>query len=91
MLDEIRENPEMGEDILKSADYLRVELHHAARHEMITHLEDFMLRRSKIDLVVRNERIREGDGLAEVAQILFGDQAEKKLNEYLAEKDRAAV
>ena len=86
MLDEIRENPEMGEDILASADYLRVELHHAARHEMVTHLEDFMLRRSKIDLVVRNEKIQEGDGLGEVAQILFGDQADTKLAEYLATK-----
>ena len=91
MLDEIRENPKMGEDILKSADYLRVELHHAARYEMITHLEDFMLRRSKIDLVVRNERIREGDGLAEVAQILFGDGADDKLGDYLAKKDAASV
>ncbi len=91
MLDEIRQHPEMGEDILTSADYLRVELHHAARHEMITHLEDFMLRRSKIDLVVRNEKIREGDGLAEVAQILFGDDADAKLTDYLAGKDAEAA
>ena len=50
---------------------------------MITQLEDFMLRRSKIDLVVRNEKIREGDGLAEVAKILFGEHAEEKLHAYL--------
>ena len=91
MLDEIRENPEMGEDILESADYIRVELHHAARHEMVTHLEDFMLRRSKIDLVVRNEKIQKGDGLAEVAQILFGDDAEAKLAEYLETKGVQSV
>ena len=91
MLDEIREDPKMGEDILASADYLRVELHHAARHEMITHLEDFMLRRSKIDLVVRNEKIREGDGLAEVSRILFGDDADQKLADYLAKKDAIAA
>ena len=91
MLDEIREDPKMGEDILASADYIRVELHHAARHEMITHLEDFMLRRSKIDLVVRNEKIHEGDGLAEVAQILFGDDADAKLAAYLEQKDAALV
>lgn len=91
MLDDIRADPAMGEDILASADYLRVELHHAARHEMITQLEDFMLRRSKIDLVVRNKRIREGDGLAEVAQILFGDKSDQKLAEYLEGKDAAAV
>ena len=83
MLDDIRADPAMGEDILKSADYLRVELYHAARHEMITQLEDFMLRRSKIDLVVRNDKIREGDGLAEVASILFGEKSEAKLQEYL--------
>ncbi len=91
MLDAIREDPTMGEDILASADYLRVELHHAARHEMITQLEDFMLRRSKIDLVVRNAKIRKGDGLREVAGILFGDKADQKLAEYLAVKDAEAV
>ena len=85
MLDSIREDPSMGEDILASADYLRAELHHAARHEMVTHLEDFTLRRSKIDLVVRNEKIRAGDGLREVAEILFGDRADAKLAEYLAD------
>ena len=76
---------------MASADYLRVELYHAARHEMITQLEDFMLRRSKIDLVVRNDKIREGDGLAEVAWILFGENGDEKLREYLAKKDAAAV
>ena len=83
MLDEIREDPTMGEDIMHSADYLRVELHHAARSEMVTQLEDFMLRRSKIDLVVRTEKVRESDGLREVADILFGDQADAKLAAYL--------
>jgi glycerol-3-phosphate dehydrogenase len=86
MLDEIREDPHMGEDIMDSADYLRVELHHAARSEMVTQLEDFMLRRSKIDLVVRTDKVRESDGLREVAEILFGDQAEQKLAAYLADE-----
>lgn len=54
---------------------------------MITQLEDFMLRRSKIDLVVRSEKVREGTGLREVAEILFGDLAEQKLAEYLALPD----
>ncbi len=83
MLDAIREDPTMGEDILRSADYLRVELHHAARHEMVTELEDFMLRRSKIDLVVRDHKLRDGDGLREVAEILFGEHADAKLAAYL--------
>jgi alpha-glycerophosphate oxidase/glycerol-3-phosphate dehydrogenase len=84
MLEAIRDDPRMGEDIMKSADYLRVELHFQAGTEMITKLEDFMRRRSKIDLVVRKEDILESPGLKEVAEILFGDEAELRLKEYLA-------
>ncbi|MGI9605400.1 MAG: FAD-dependent oxidoreductase [Acidimicrobiales bacterium] len=91
MLDLIREDPRMGEDILRSADYLRAELHHAARHEMVTQLEDFMLRRSKIDLVVRDHRIRDGEGLAEVAEILFGDRGSEKLAAYLTADESVAA
>ena len=45
----------MATDVMESADYLRVELHNAADHEMIVKLEDFMRRRSKIDLVVADD------------------------------------
>ena len=83
MLEAIRDDPAMGEDIMDSADYLRVELHLQATTEMITKLEDFMRRRSKIDLVVRDEDIRSSSGLHEVATILFGDDADRRLAEYL--------
>ena len=83
MLEAIRDDPAMGEDIMDSADYLRVELHLQATTEMITKLEDFMRRRSKIDLVVRDEDILNSTGLREVATILFGDDADRRLAEYL--------
>jgi alpha-glycerophosphate oxidase/glycerol-3-phosphate dehydrogenase len=86
MLEAIRDDPRMGEDIMDSADYLRVELQMQAHTEMITKLEDFMRRRSKIDLVVRTEDIVGSAGLAEVAEILFGDDAERRLQEYLAQR-----
>jgi alpha-glycerophosphate oxidase/glycerol-3-phosphate dehydrogenase len=82
MLEAIREDPAMGEDILGAADYLRVELHSAARSEMVTKLEDFMRRRSKIELVVTDDDIRNSPGLREVAEILFGDDADHRLAEY---------
>ncbi|MDJ0922978.1 MAG: FAD-dependent oxidoreductase [Acidimicrobiia bacterium] len=82
MLDEIRANPEMGKDIMKNADYLRVELHVAAGTEMITKLEDFMRRRSKISQVISDDVIAESAGVREVAEILFGDQADARLEEY---------
>jgi glycerol-3-phosphate dehydrogenase len=88
LLEAIRADPAMGEDIMGSADYLRAELHNSAEHEMIVKLDDFMRRRSKIDLVVSDDDIRNSPGLEEVAEILFGDDAERRLTEYFAEKPR---
>jgi glycerol-3-phosphate dehydrogenase len=88
LLEAIRADPAMGEDIMGSADYLRAELHNAAEHEMIVKLDDFMRRRSKIDLVVPDEAIRTSPGLAEVAEILFGVDAQRRLAEYFDEKPR---
>jgi hypothetical protein len=55
---------------------------------MIVKLDDFMRRRSKIDLVVPDDEIRNSAGLNEVAEILFGEQAERRLTEYFDEKPR---
>ncbi len=85
MLEAIREDPRMGEDIMHSADYLRVELHLAASTEMVTRLDDFLRRRSKIDLVITDDDVRNSEGLREVAEILFGDRADEKLVEYFGE------
>ena len=86
LLEMIRADPRMGEDIMNSADYLRAELHNAAEHEMIVKLDDFMRRRSKIDLVVHDDDIRSSPGLHDVAEILFGERADARLQEYFAEK-----
>ena len=86
LLEAIRADPAMGEDIMGSADYLRAELHTAAEHEMIVTLDDFMRRRSKIDLVVPDDEIHDGPGLREVVEILFGGDAERRLAEYVQNK-----
>lgn len=83
MLEAIRADPTMGEDVLGGTDYLRVELYQAAGTEMITRLEDFMRRRSKIEQVVPDTELGDTEGLREVCTILFGDRAEEKLAEYL--------
>ena len=85
MLDEIQAEAAMGQDIMENADYLRVELHVAAGTEMITKLEDFMRRRSKISQVVPEDVIRDSSGVREVAEILFGDRADERLAEYFGE------
>ena len=89
MLEQIRDDPTMATDVMASADYLRVELHNAAEHEMIVKLDDFMRRRSKIDLVVPDGEFVGSEDLAEVAHLLFGDDGERRLEEFYRERTNA--
>jgi glycerol-3-phosphate dehydrogenase len=82
LLENIREDPRQAEVLIKGTEYLRCEVAQAARREMITKLEDFLRRRSKIALVERHEDIRRSPGLTEACEILFGDAAADKLAEY---------
>ncbi|MEO5610657.1 MAG: FAD-dependent oxidoreductase [Ornithinibacter sp.] len=86
LLEAIRADPDMARDVMGSADYIRAELMGAADHEMIVTLDDFLRRRSKIDLVVCDDDILGSDGLEEVARILFGDDAQRRLDDYLLDK-----
>lgn len=83
LLERIREDTNNAKLIIRRAEYTRCEIELAARREMIVKLEDFMRRRSKIELVVRDEEIREAPGLREACEILFGEAAKAKLEEYL--------
>jgi alpha-glycerophosphate oxidase/glycerol-3-phosphate dehydrogenase len=83
MLEKIRENPEKAELLIENSEYLRVEIEHAAEREMVTKLEDFLRRRSKISLVVRKEDIIAAPGLKQACEILFGGEADAKLQEYI--------
>lgn len=82
MLEEIRRDPAMGSVLIQGTEYLRVEIHHASRNEMIVKLEDFLRRRSRIALLKRSEEIRLSQGLQEACNILFGNKASQKIEEY---------
>ncbi|HSG62976.1 MAG TPA: glycerol-3-phosphate dehydrogenase/oxidase [Pseudomonadales bacterium] len=86
LLEMIRQDPSNAELLIENAEYLRGEVALAARLEMITKLDDFLRRRSKIALVVRREDILNAPGLMDACQLLFGEQAEQALAEYRAEK-----
>ncbi|MEH6567507.1 MAG: FAD-dependent oxidoreductase [Halioglobus sp.] len=83
LLEAIRANPASAGLLIENAEYLRCEIEQAARREMITKLEDFLRRRSKISQVVNHEDIINAPGLKEACKILFADEAEAKLNEYI--------
>ncbi|WP_240612689.1 glycerol-3-phosphate dehydrogenase/oxidase [Alteromonas flava] len=83
ILDEIQRDPSQAEQLIENAEYIRAELHYAARREMITRLDDFLRRRSKIEMVLTKDEIISAKGLQEACAILFGDKAERKLQEYI--------
>jgi glycerol-3-phosphate dehydrogenase len=91
LLDEIRQDPDMAQVLISGTEYVRGELHYAAQREMITKLEDFLRRRSKIALIARQADIRRAPGLIEACEILFGDQAQAKFDEYFADDQPAAA
>lgn len=87
MLEEIRCDARMGEVLIEGSEYLRCELEHTARREMVTRLDDFLRRRSKIALVMSVDALREAPGLREACDILFGGEADARRREYFAERE----
>jgi glycerol-3-phosphate dehydrogenase len=85
LLESIRADPRTGELLIEGAEYLRCEIELGARREMITKLDDFLRRRSKIALVLCHDDVVRAPGLREACRILFGDEADARLAEYLAE------
>ncbi|NNC22704.1 FAD-dependent oxidoreductase [Salinisphaera sp. USBA-960] len=82
MLEKIREDPKQAEILIEGTEYLRCEVGQAAQREMVTKLEDFLRRRSKISMVSDTATIRQSDGLMEACRILFGDDAQARFDEY---------
>ncbi|HPE13052.1 MAG: glycerol-3-phosphate dehydrogenase/oxidase [Actinobacteria bacterium] len=91
MLEALRDDPSMAQDVIQDADYVRVELFYAAKTEMITKLDDFLRRRSKIALVLDYDEIRGADGIHEACELLFGDDAQRRYDEYFTEERRAQL
>jgi glycerol-3-phosphate dehydrogenase len=87
LLAAIQLDESQAELLIESAEYTRCEIEYAAKYEMITELEDFLRRRSKISLVVRQADLLNGKGLKEACEILFGSEAEEKLQKYIDSVD----
>ena len=86
LLENIREDLEMAEPLIEGTDYIRCELSQAARREMIVTLEDFLRRRSKLALVARHEDLKNSQGLKDACEILFGENAPERWEEYFGKQ-----
>lgn len=86
LLAQIEQDPTQAEILIANAEYIRCELEYVAKHEMITKLDDFMRRRSKISLVMSMQEIAAADGLRTACEMLFGEEADAKLAEYFSDQ-----
>lgn len=91
LLEDIRQNPARAERLMVAAEYLRCEVEYTAQHEMITKLDDFLRRRSKITQVVPLRDIVDAPGLKKACEIFFGEEAETKYLEWLESIRHEAV
>jgi glycerol-3-phosphate dehydrogenase len=82
ILEAIRHDASKAEVLIEGAEYLRAEIEHTARHEMVVRLDDFLRRRSKIALVVPEAEVLAAPGLREACAIFFGAEASTRFAEY---------
>ncbi|MGD2173501.1 MAG: glycerol-3-phosphate dehydrogenase C-terminal domain-containing protein, partial [Gammaproteobacteria bacterium] len=85
MLDAIARDSSLCDPLVDNAGIRRCEIDYLARHEMIVKLEDYLRRRSKIELLYSREELRQSAGLFEACERLFGDQAKQRFDEYFAD------
>ena len=82
MLDAIEQDPSLAEPLIDQAGIRSCEIDYLVRNEMIVKLEDYLRRRSKIELLMPRATLRESKGLREACEKLFGDEAQQRLDEY---------
>ena len=84
MLDAIEKDSSLTEPLIDNAGIRRCEVSYLAENELIVRLEDYLRRRSKIELLVDNETLKSSDGIFEACKQLFGDQARARYDEYFS-------
>ncbi len=76
----------MADSISPYAEYRRCEARFAAENEMVVTLEDFLRRRSKLALVMRRGDLEQSQGVRDGCAVLFGDDAQARIEEYFASR-----
>jgi len=82
MLDAIERDATLAEPLIAGTGIRRCEIEYLAKQEMIVKLEDFLRRRSKVELLLPKDELRNSQSLREACNILFGDNAQQRIDEY---------
>jgi glycerol-3-phosphate dehydrogenase len=87
MLAAIEKDPTLSEPLIDNTGIRRCEIDYLAKNEMIVKLEDYLRRRSKIELLVPRPMLRQSAGLFEACEKLFGNDGKKRFDEYFDQSD----
>ncbi|MCP3955206.1 MAG: hypothetical protein GY697_23750 [Desulfobacterales bacterium] len=74
----------MADTLIEGSGIRRCEIDHLVNNEMIVKWEDYLRRRSKLELLVPLESFKQSQGLLEACKNLFGDEAQMRYDEYFA-------
>jgi glycerol-3-phosphate dehydrogenase len=83
LLDKISQDPAQGKSYISGAAYLACELDYERESEMITKLEDFVRRRTRLELILGREELKQMECLQDVCKILFPENHEQKWQEFI--------
>jgi len=82
MLDAIEKNPQMAETLIEGSGIRKCEIEYLAENELVVRLEDYLRRRSKLEMLVSRDTLKHSKGLYEACKKLFGEEARAKYDEY---------
>jgi len=82
MLDAIEADASLSEPLVENTGIRRCEIDYLVKNEMIVKLEDYLRRRSKLELLISRDNLRQSAGLFEACEKLFGDAAKIRFDEY---------
>ncbi len=91
MLDAIEQDARMAEVVIEGTGVRRCELDYLAGYEMVVKLEDYLRRRSKLEMLLPRERLKASRGVLELCQALFGDEAQLRFDEYFGEQGKQST
>lgn len=83
LLVDVADHPEWLRPLLEGDDLREAEVRLAARLEMVTRLEDFLRRRTMLELTSGKAALAQSPVLAHISELLFGSAGEQQLRDYL--------
>ncbi len=84
LLKRLEDHPDQARELLPGTGVLECEVRHAAAHQMVVTLEDFLRRRTLLEMTRGRDFLLKSKGAREICRILFGPTADQHWEDYLA-------